>query len=203
MKEIITSGSELALYTFKHKYEDELKELLTEYLQEEKDWDYTDIKDFFREHTAVEYVQELYEKHISDRPEHYFKGYDKYMPTHEYENFLDFCDEHYYRYFEDNPDFLKNTITEDMVYFLDYKYINAILIDGSYSDDEIDIIEKFMDDRTLRKYFDNLAEDLSFNYEPDLRELKKRIAQYEYVIYYRGGSGYVYAIWGYKPSKKR
>jgi hypothetical protein len=198
---IITNGYELALYLYKNNYEDELRELFEEYFKNIKGWDEDTIEQFFEENTAIEYFKKIYNEKIFEKKELYFRGFKKYRSKKEYDKFIEFCFDYYDRFFEGNPDFLKNTENDYIIEFVVYESINAVLIREDIDDYELDIIKKFLNDKLYKKYFDNLAYDLSFNYEPDLNELENRIAKYKYVIYYRGGKGYVYSIWGYKPSK--
>jgi hypothetical protein len=202
---IITNGKELVDYLYYIKAEKDLKDIFQEYFSYEKNWNIDEIKDFFKEHTAIDYYRQLLEQKKYERPEHYFKGFYKYRPNIEYDKFIQYCEKYYQEFFDEEPDYIKNTESETNYYFLEYDtyYGNKVILtifDLSEEEQLNNILQKFSNNKLFRKYFINLASDLSFNYEPDLRELENRIARYKYVIYYRGGSGYIYAVWGYKPS---
>jgi hypothetical protein len=106
---IITDGYQLALYLYKNNYEYELQELFEEYFEDVKGWDRDEINNFFEENNAIEYFKKLYNEKNFEKKELYFRGFKKYRSEKEYDRFTEFCFNYYDRFFEGDPDFLKNT----------------------------------------------------------------------------------------------
>jgi hypothetical protein len=196
---IIRNGYELALYLYKNNYEDELRELFEEYFEDIKGWDRNEIEGFFEENTAIEYFKKLYDEKRFERKELYFRGFKKYRSEKEYDEFIEFCLNYYDRFFEGDPDFLKNTEYDYIIEFIIYENINAVLIRGDFSDYEIDIIKKFVNFKRYLKLFERYEEYEDYKHIP----LEKFESQFKYVIWYRGGMGYTYDVYGYIPSKIR
>jgi hypothetical protein len=192
--EIITNGKELAIYLYENKYENELKELFEEYFEEVKGWDKEEIEMFFEENDVFEYFKKLYNEKKFEKKELYFRGFKKYRSEKEYDKFMEFCYNHYDRYFEGDPDFLKDTISGNMVLFGIYKHINAVLVYGDYDSYEIDIIKKFVKFKRYYKLFERYED---YKHIP----LEEFESKFRYVIWYRGGMGYTYDVFGYIPSK--
>ena len=194
--EIITDGEEFVMYLYENNYENELQELFEQYFEEIKKWDKQEIELFFEKNNAIEYFEKLYNEKKFEKRELYLKGFEKYKSQKEYDKFIEFCNDYYYALFEGDSDFLKNTITNDVIYFYKYR-IDVILIYGDYIPYEIDIIKKFANYKKYYDLFDRYERFEGYKHIP-IKEFESR---YKYVIYYRGGVGYIFDVFGYVPSK--
>jgi hypothetical protein len=204
---IISSGEELAFYFYNKKAEMDLRDLFEEYFEVRKDWNNEKIEQFFKEHTALEYFHQLLEEKKYNRPENYFKQFRKYKTDNEIDDFLAFCNDDFYNFFERDPDFILDTETKERFPMIEYKGysssgIYVILTENDYSNypEIIDIIKKFYNDKLFKIYFTSLDK---YNEQDYFTPLRDKINRYKYVVHYRGGSGYYYHTWAYIPSLKR